>query len=140
MMTDYQESYDIEADGSLRLISPSVANGQVATCWIAGNNRGYVFTANTGSQTISAYSLVKEKYRRWDKKFGKGKLELLDETAGSGDRPIDMDISVDGRFLYALDPAAGTIDMFKIEPDGSLTTLGMVSGGLSIFAQGIAAH
>lgn len=120
-------SYDIRRDGSLRTISPSVENGQTATCWIARNSKGYVFTANTGSQTISAY-----------KGQHNGQLELLDATAGFGDRPIDMDISVNGRFLYALDPGSETIDMFEIESDGSLTDLGIVTGGLSIFAQGIA--
>jgi len=123
-------SYSILHNGTLDVISSSVANGQVATCWIAGNNRGDVFTANTGSQTISAYKV----------KAGKGKLELLDATSGVGNRPIDMAISVNGRFLYALDPADGGIDMFRIERDGRLTDLGTVAGGLSIFAQGIAAR
>ena len=145
--------YAINADGSLRVISLSVENGQIATCWIAGNDDGYIFTANTGSQTLSAYSLIDGKGKwhnrdRWDEaKRWKGKhrkydseLELLDATAGFGNRPIDMDISFNGRFLYALDPAEGTIDMFKIESDGSLTNLGIVSGGFSIFAQGIAVN
>jgi 6-phosphogluconolactonase len=121
-------SYNILDDNTLQVISPSVANGQSATCWIAGNERGNVFTANTGSQTISAYML----------KAGNGKLALLNATAGVGNRPIDLSTTVDGRFLYALDPANGTIDMFQIEPDGGLTDLGTVAGGLSIFAQGIA--
>jgi 6-phosphogluconolactonase len=120
-------SYAINDDGTLQIISPSVANDQSATCWIAGNNLGYVFTANTGSQTISAYAGDQS-----------GQVELLDKTAALGNRPIDMDISVNGRFLYALDPAAGAIDIFAINPDGSLTDLDTASGGFSIFAQGIA--
>ena len=121
-------SYAIMDDGSLMGISPSVANGQIATCWIAGNNMGYVFTANTGSQTLSAYA----------DKPGNGQLELLDATAGTGNRPIDMAVSVNGRFLYALDPAEEAIDMYKINADGSLTDLGTAPAGISIFAQGIA--
>jgi hypothetical protein len=39
-----------------------------------------------------------------------------------------------------LDPANGTIDMFKIGRHGDLTDLGTVAGGFSIFAQGIAAR
>jgi hypothetical protein len=38
---------------------------------------------------------------------------------------------VDGRFLYALDPADGAIDMFQINRDGSITALGAVAGGVS---------
>jgi len=138
-------SYKIRHDDTLKVIDPSVANEQIATCWIARNDRGLVYTANTGSQTISAYRLEtwkdhhrKWKHRRW--KHGNGKLVLLDETAGFGNRPIDMDITDNGRYLYALDPAEETIDMFEIEADGSLTDLGTIAGGLSIFAQGIAAR
>lgn len=136
--------YGFADDGSLRVISPSVENGQAATCWIAKNERGYIFTANTGSQTLSAYGLVERtdprgKDRRWKHGYGDD-LELLDATAGFGNRPIDMDISANGRFLYALDPGSETIDMFEIEADGSLTDLGTVGGGFAIFAQGIAAR
>jgi len=123
-------TYNILSDGSLQVISPSVANGQAATCWIAGNLRGDVFTANTGSQTISAYKIL----------AGKGNIALLDATAGFGDRPIDMAIAGNGRFLYALDPSAGGIDVFQIEADGSLINLGVADGGLAIYAQGVAAR
>jgi 6-phosphogluconolactonase len=123
-------TYKILRNGQLRMISPSVANDQAATCWIAGNMRGNIFTANTGSQTISSYKLLSRK----------GTLALLDATAGFGNRPIDITVTVDGRFLYALDPADGAIDMFQINRAGSLTSLGAVAGGLSIFAQGIAAR
>ncbi len=121
-------SYNILPSGSLQVISPSVANGQAASCWIAGNRRGDVFTANTGMQNISAYKL----------RVGSGEISLVDPTAASGNRPIDMAVTVDGRFLYALDPADGSIDMFQIKPNGSLTDLGQADGGLAIFAQGIA--
>ena len=123
-------SYKILHDGTLKAISPSVANGQAATCWIAGNKRGDVFTANTGSQTLSAY----------DVKVRKGELTLLNATAGVADRPIDLSITANGRFLYALDPGNGTVHIFRVKRDGSLNDLGAVDGGLSIFAQGIAAR
>jgi len=123
-------SYRIRQDGSLNVLDRSVSNGQSATCWIAGNADGDVFTANTGSQTISAYTLMN----------GHGHLTLQEATAGLGNRPIDMGISINGRFLYALDPAEQTVDMFEIEPDGRLSDLGAVSAGISIFAQGLAAR
>jgi 6-phosphogluconolactonase (cycloisomerase 2 family) len=123
-------SYKILSDGTLKVISPSVANGQAATCWIAGNKRGDVFTANTGSRTISDYDLMTKN----------GELALRNATAGIANRPIDLGITSNGRFLYALDPGNGTVHMFHILHDGSLNDLGAVDGGLSIFAQGIAAH
>jgi 6-phosphogluconolactonase len=123
-------SYNILHNGTLKVISPSVANGQAATCWIRANERGNVFTANTGSQNIASYKLTARN----------GKLALRNATAGFGNRPIDLAITVNGEFLYALDPANGGIDMFQIEPNGSLTDLGTIAGELSIFAQGIAAR
>jgi len=120
-------SYDIGDDGSLQIISGSVGNGQAATCWITRNHMGFVFSANTGSGTISVY-----------KGIFNGQLELLDATAGFGVTPLDIGVSVDDRFLYALDPVSEQIDMFRIDADGSLTKLGTVAGGLSIFAQGTA--
>jgi 6-phosphogluconolactonase len=123
-------TYNILPTGDLQVISPSVANGQSASCWIAGNQRGDVFSANTGNQNISAYQLT----------AGNGEISLLDQTAGAGNRPIDMAVTADGRFLYALDPADGAIDMFQIKPNGSLTDLGQAIAGLAIFAQGIAAR
>jgi 6-phosphogluconolactonase len=120
-------SYHIGDDGSLQIISPSVANDQAATCWIAIDHMGFVFSANTGSGTISVYEGI----------FN-GQLELLDAKAGVGVTPLDIGVSIDDRFLYALDPVSETIDMFRIEADGSLTNLGTIAGGLSIFAQGIA--
>lgn len=123
-------SYNILDNGTLDVISSSVPNGQEASCWIAGNERGDIFTANPGAHTISAYKLM----------AGSGNLALLNGTAGGGNTPLDMAIPVNGRFLYALDPGNGAIDMFQIEVDGSLTGLGTVAGGLSMFAQGIAAR
>jgi 6-phosphogluconolactonase (cycloisomerase 2 family) len=123
-------SYNVLPDGELQIISPSEENGQNASCWIAGNSRGDIFTANTGSQTISAYALA----------AGSGTISLLNEATGFGNRPIDMSVTSDGRFLYALDPANSGIDMFRINADGSLTDLGTADGGLAIFAQGIAAR
>ena len=123
-------SYHILSDGTVQAISPSVPNEQQATCWIAKNKQGYVFTANPGSQTISAYNLDTRR----------GSIVLLAGAAGTGNKPIDLAITENGKFLYALDPGNGTVDMFQIKADGSLTNLGALAGGLSIFAQGIAAR
>jgi 6-phosphogluconolactonase len=122
-------SYDISDDGALQVISLSVPNGQVAACWIAGTPRGFVFTANPGTHSISSYKL----------KAGSGKLVLFQGVAGIGTSPIDIS-PVDTRFLYALDPGNGGVDMFRVEQDGSLTSLGTAAGGFSISAQGIAAR
>jgi 6-phosphogluconolactonase len=126
--TNAVSSYKILPNDTLDVISGSVPNGQVAACWIAGNEHGDVFTDNPGTSSVSAY---KDRH---------GSLVLLNGVAGTGTTPLDLSITRDGRFLYALDPKNGTVDMFQIEHDGSLTSLGTVAGGFSIFAQGIAAR
>jgi 6-phosphogluconolactonase (cycloisomerase 2 family) len=122
-------SYAILSDGTLQLITPSAANGQTATCWIAGNRR-HAFTSNTGSSTISAYGV----------KAGKGNVALRDAVAGIGNSNIDLAITINGLFLYAVNAGNGTIGMFRITSKGTLIDLGMIDGGLSIFANGIAAR
>ncbi len=59
-------SYNILSDDTLKVISGSVANGQIATCWIDENSR-YAFASNPGSNTISVYKIHP----------GKGKLSLI---------------------------------------------------------------
>jgi 6-phosphogluconolactonase (cycloisomerase 2 family) len=121
-------SYEIQDDGTLEVISGSVANGNKATCWIAGTWFGGVFTANTGSDNISSYRA----------NFGTGQVHLKDAAAASGNKPIDMAITADGRFLYVLNAADGTVGAFRISPYGGLKDLGTVSGLPPVFAQGIA--
>jgi len=129
--TNAVSSYKILPDDTLDVISGSVLNGQKAACWITGNERRYIFTANPGTHTVSAYRLMTEQ----------GNLVLINGAAGTGNTPLDLSTTRNGRFLYALDPTNGTIDMFKIEGDGSLTNLGAINAvELSIFAQGIAAR
>jgi 6-phosphogluconolactonase len=123
-------SYRILDGGTLEVISPSVANGQAATCWIVADDRGDVFATNPGSDTLSTYKV----------RIGNGKLTLRDATARAADKPLDAAISANGRFLYALAPGNGTVHVFRIERNGGLTDLGAVAGGLSMFAQGIAAR
>jgi 6-phosphogluconolactonase (cycloisomerase 2 family) len=121
-------SYDIEPDGALQVISPSVPNGQKAACWIASDGDHFAFTANPGTQTISSYRLDAVT----------GELELLSGAAGTGEKPLDIATTRNGRFLYALDAGSLKIDAFRVGDDGTLIDLGPVSGSFSVFAQGIA--
>ena len=122
-------SYNILSDDTLKVISGSVKNGQTATCWIDNNSR-YAFASNPGSNTISVYKIDPKE----------GELSLLNKAAGEGNGNLDLSVAGDDRFLYVLNAKGGTIGMFQISPNGSLIDLGTVAGGLSIFAQGIAAR
>ena len=126
-------SYAVLPNATLSSISASVPLG-AASCWQAVTPDGrFVYTANTGSSTISGFSIASN-----------GALTPLAgtilATLPKGSLDLDSAISVDGKFLYTLDSGTGTVSILRINQDGTLTSLGDV-GGLSASAgfQGIAA-
>jgi 6-phosphogluconolactonase len=105
-----------------------------ATCWQAVTPDGrWVYTDNTGTSTISGFSIGKN-----------GALTPLSgtivATLPAGSTNLDLAISANSKFLYTLDSGTGTVSIFGINEDGTLTNLGEV-GGLSASAgfNGIAA-
>jgi 6-phosphogluconolactonase (cycloisomerase 2 family) len=125
-------SYEINGDGSLTAISSAVPNGQTATCWIAGNGGRVVFTANTGSGTLSSYRVAR-----------RGDLDLIEPVAVDvpGALPIDTAMTRNGRFLYTVNALTGTVGMFAAGPFGALEHLGDAPGiPVNDGAQGIAAR
>lgn len=127
-------SYILDPDGELYLLAGSVPNTQTAPCWLVVTRGGrYAFTTNTPDDSLSAYAISPG-----------GFLELLDPDGrtgepGPGARPLDMDLSDDGRFLYTLDIGTDAISTFRVMPNGSLvllaTTVGVPDG-----ANGLAAR
>jgi hypothetical protein len=111
-------SYVVHPNG-LSTISSHVANAQAATCWsvIA---KGFVYTANAGSNTITGYA------ENW-----RGQLTLLNAdgiSATTDAGPVDLAASSDGRYIYQEATGAGAIDEFKVNGNGSLTRIGTVTG------------
>ncbi|MBA3419514.1 MAG: beta-propeller fold lactonase family protein [Geodermatophilaceae bacterium] len=128
-------SYRVSADGALNVISGSVPNQQTDACWVVITPDGrYAFIANFGSGTISAY------------RFGLGgRVRLLDGNAaflGADSQPVDLALSADGRYLYLLLRGTGGVASFEIQDDGSLSPLGVVTGGLPVAdgASGLAVY
>ena len=125
-------SYDVRDSGELEVVSPSVGTTQTAACWVViTRNSRFAYTTNTGSGTISGYSLSPA-----------GVLTLLTHngvngTTGAG--PIDMALSGNDRFLYALNSGAGAISTFQVNSDGSLAPQTGATG-LPAAANGLAAR
>jgi hypothetical protein len=109
-------TYRIEHDGTLT--GPqSQSDGQAALCWIERVGSFY-FVANTGSNTLSGYQIG-----------GDGRPSLVTPTgvvATTEPGPIDL-TSSGGRFLYG-ETSTGTVDEYRVEHDGTLTKLGVVTG------------
>src|SRR5580704_2726287 len=115
-------SYALLANGSLSPISTSVPTLGAATCWQVTTPDGrFVYTANSGTATISGYSIG-----------ANGTLTPLPGTIQgsnpSGAANIDITISSNGKFLYTLNTGNGTIGVFAIHKDGTLTNLGSADG------------
>jgi 6-phosphogluconolactonase (cycloisomerase 2 family) len=116
-------SYEVMNDGTLQLISGSVGTMQTAACWIIVTKDGnYAYTANTGSSTLTGFSISQD-----------GMLTLLNSDGVTGfpgvdSKPIDLAFSVGGEFLYSLNFGNGTITGFSVADDGSLGSIGSVSG------------
>jgi 6-phosphogluconolactonase len=112
-------SYNVDKD-TFDVVSPSVGTTQTAACWVVISKNGkYAYVTNTGSGSISSYSIEKD-----------GAISLLEAQAGltgEGSSPIDMALSKDGKFLYALGASSDTISIFLINENGSLESLGNVS-------------
>jgi 6-phosphogluconolactonase len=125
-------SYDIDRDGALATISPSVPTTETAACWVVVTPNGrYAYVTNTGSGSISGYAIDFD-----------GTVELLDAdgrtgVTGDGSTPIDMAITDQGRFLYSLNPGNGTIGVFRVLHDGSLRARPFATG-LPASANGLA--
>ena len=112
------------------VISASVADTQSAACWVVTTPNGrYAYVTNTGSGTVSSYSIQKS-----------GKLTLAQAVAATtGAGPIDAAVSADGRGLFVLNARSNSITAHGIAGDGSLTP-GAVATGLPAGSNGLAAN
>ncbi len=116
-------SYSLLGDGVLDTVAASVPNTETAPCWLVVTKGGrYAFTTNTPDDSLSAYAIASD-----------GQMQLVDADGrtgepGAGTRPLDMDLSRDGRHLYTLNIGDGTISTFRVGPDGSLTQTSTIEG------------
>jgi 6-phosphogluconolactonase (cycloisomerase 2 family) len=118
-------TYALGRDGTLS--DPlSASDGQTALCWIVRAG-GFYYVSNTGSNNVSSFTVGAD-----------GMPTLLAAVAAPTDLgPIDNTVS--GRYLYVQTGLAGTVDGFRINADGSLTSVGSVTG-LPVGQEGIASN
>jgi 6-phosphogluconolactonase len=122
-------SYRVAGDGAARVISASLPVGQGAACWVAVTGDGrFAYTGNaTGS--ISGYSVAKN-----------GALTALNADGLTAAAPRPNDLAIAGRFLYAVNPAAGEVTAYRILDDGTLAQMpGVQNLGAGMLA-GLAAR
>jgi 6-phosphogluconolactonase (cycloisomerase 2 family) len=118
-------TYRLRADGRLTVLTPQVPDGGAALCWATEAGR-YVVGANAGSDTLSSY-----------RTGPKGGLVLAQAVAAHTDAgPIDLTTAAGGRFVYVQAAVAGSVQGFRVRPDGSLALVATVHGLPAFGAQG----
>jgi 6-phosphogluconolactonase (cycloisomerase 2 family) len=101
----------------VRSVNAVVENHQNAPCWLATNGH-YLYATNNLSNTISIYDI--------EDPIG---LTLTDAAPVSADTgPNDLALSPDGRFLYAVLATTGKVGAWRVNDDGTLTSIGDADG------------
>jgi len=125
-------SYSLDSAGLLTTISASVPDNEAAACWIEVTKNGrFAYTTNTGSGSISSYSIAPD-----------GSLDLLEQIAaatGAGSAPTDLAQTASSRVLFALLPGTGNVAAYRVAADGGLAPVDQV-GGVPVSATGLAAR
>jgi 6-phosphogluconolactonase len=125
-------SYSVGFGGALATISASVPDNEAAACWVEVSKNGrFAYTTNTGSGSISSYSVAHD-----------GSIALLEQVAagtGAGSAPTDLAESRGGRVLLALLPGTGEVAAYRVGSSGGLTPVDQ-AGGVPANSTGLAAR
>jgi hypothetical protein len=103
----------------------SASDGQTALCWILRIGDVY-YVSNTASNDLSSFTVDSA-----------GTPSLLQAVAATTN-PGPIDLAASGGYLYAETGTNGTVDEFAVNSDGTLTSIGTVTG-LPPGLEGIAA-
>ena len=123
--TNALATFTLAGDGTIAAID-SKLTGQAATCWVVQAN-GVFYASNAGSGSLSSY-----------RSSPAGLLTAVGLTptdAGS----VDAAATPDGRYVYVQAGAAGIVDAFGVNGDGSLTAIGSVTVPNAVGGEGIVA-
>ncbi|MFF3565818.1 lactonase family protein [Streptomyces sp. NPDC002574] len=118
-------TYAFGRDARLTKVS-EVATGQAATCWVVRDGENF-YAANAGSGSLTGLH-----------GDTRGSLRALGTTS-TGAGTVDVAVSSDGTFLYAQTGAAGGVDAFRVNTDGSLTKVDSVVVPEAVGGEGIVA-
>lgn len=111
-------------------VNGKVANGQTAVCWVATAKYGrFAYTANTGSNNITSYFID-----------AFGNIYFIPWfTAAAGQKPADIIVSEDNRFVYNINGGNHTLGEYRRGLFGELHNIGYISS-IPSFAAGLVAY
>jgi 6-phosphogluconolactonase len=139
-------SYSLAPNGFLSPISPSLANGQSATCWVRISPNGrFVFAANAGSGDVSTYALgsgasLRLLSRAQAARPGAGAVGFMGGATTSG--PVDAVFSADTKYYYQQYSGLGLVAGYVVNTNGTLTALPNALGTHlpTVGAEGVAGY
>jgi 6-phosphogluconolactonase len=112
-----------ERSDDLVVISAAVPTNQAAPCWLITTPDGrFAYTGNAGSATITAFGI------RRDGMLQRISASGADASTGAGTHTIDLAVSADGEFLYALANVGQSLTAFGIAREGTLAQAGQFIG------------
>jgi len=126
--TSALETFNVNPDNTITPVSTPVSDTQAALCW-ATPARGYVYTSNTGSGSVSQFKVA-----------GDGTVVLVSATAAQNIPGATDSAASGGRFLYVQSGASGTVHAFSIGDGGSLTRIQIANIPDGGSQEGIAAN
>lgn len=109
-----------DASGVLSAVGGSpFFNDGTASCWVEiGNDGRFLYVVNTGSSTVSIYSIADD-----------GTPSFNGSTSIGGAGAEDARLAPDGQSLWIVEGGADTIAAFSVGSDGALTLLGPATLG-----------
>lgn len=123
--TNAVATFALASDGTVSMLH-SVATGQAATCWVASAGP-YFYASNAGSASLSGFASGPG-----------GTLSLLGATSTDAGT-VDASATPDGAFLYVQAGAKGIVDEYRVNADGTLTSIGSVTVPDAAGGEGIVA-
>jgi 6-phosphogluconolactonase (cycloisomerase 2 family) len=119
-------------EGSLNVVSASVPTTEGAACWIVTTKDGkFAYSGNAATSSVTGFRVGRD-----------GSLTILDDDGKTGEALVgvtDLAVSRNSKYLYGRLGGNGTVGVWAIAADGSLTDLGPVPG-LPAGAAGMAAE
>lgn len=113
-------------------VAAAVPTTETAACWIQTTPDGrYAYTTNTGSGTITGFSIGT------NGALTRMRPDGVSGSTGAMSMPLDMAYA-DG-YLYALTAGDRGIHVFRVESDGSLTAQNNLVGAFPVSVTGLAA-
>ncbi len=130
------DSSIVNSDGTMTVLSnPTLLGG--GACWVVVTPNGaFAYGSNPGGSVIDGYSVAGSGVLS---PIGNGNVGTTSATA----KPLDLAVTFDGKYLYSANGGDGSVGIWTIKADGTLTAqapVALPTADASAGLNGIAAY